>query len=298
MTVNVMSILAGILGMLAVAFLYQITRADRVDLSGKGDSQRKYKYSSSRFGKAYTGGLNKILSESLVVKFAKLIGFNLELVQERIEALGIENSISSIEVVIIKILGIVSLAGGIMGFLLTSNLYVLIGLMSLGAALFFVPEARLKEMMQEQKSDIEAQLPQFIEQTYLCIAAGSTLQDALKYVAENTEGVLGKKVSAVFVNSMYGAKWSDELIRAAIELKIDAFEDFVNDIVIADSTGVNIEDTLKEEVNHINRINKARVMGEIKALQSKLSPLQIVFCMLPMMGIIMMPIVIQIMETL
>lgn len=300
MTVKVMSILVGILGMLIVAFIYQITRADRVNIQDKagGLVRSKYKHSSSSFGKAYSNGVNGIISESFAAKFAKLLGFNIELVQEQIDALGIDKSISAIEIAVMKVLGVMCLGVGVLGFTLTSNLYILIGVISIGAALFMLPEAKIKEMLKEQKSSMEAQLPQFIEQTYLCIAAGSTLQEALSYVAENTEGALGEKVREALINSKYGARWSEELIRIAVELKLEPFEDFVNDIVIADSTGVNIEDTLVEEVDHINRINRARVMGEIKALQSKLNPLQIAFCMLPMMGIIMMPIVIQIMETL
>lgn len=299
MTVKVMSFLVGILGMLIVAFIYQITRAERVSLQDRtGLVRSRYKHSSSSFGRAYEKSGKSIISESFAAKFASLIGLNLDSLQEKIDALGIDKSISAIEIAVMKVLGLICLGVGIAGFVITSNLYILIGVISVGAALFMLPEAKIKEMLKEQKSSMEAQLPQFIEQTYLCIAAGSTLQDALTYVAENTEGVLGQKVTEAFVNSRYGARWSEELIRIATELKLEAFEDFVNDIVIADSTGVNIEDTLRDEVDHINRINRARVMGEIKALESKLNPLQIAFCMLPMMGIIMMPIVIQIMETL
>lgn len=298
MDVKLMSVLAGSLGALIVVFIYQITRTGRVDISGRTGSKSRYAHSSSGFGRFYENGLNRIIPESTAVKFAGLTGCNMDLIQSQIEALGIQESITAIEVAVMKVLGVLCVLLSAAGFVLTENLYILIGLLSVGAALYMLPEARIKEMLAEQKSSMEAQLPLFIEQTYLCIAAGSTIQDALKYVAENTDGVLGLRVRQAFINSMYGARWSDELIKIASDLRLGAFEDFVNDIVVADATGVNIEETLKEEVEHINRINRARVMGEIKALEAKLSPMQIVLCMVPMMGIIMLPIVVQIIETL
>lgn len=298
LTKEVMSVLVAVEGMLIIAFFFQAGRAKRLDISSRLSTEQRYTYSSSSFGRAYSSGMNKVLPERVVEQFAFMLGLNLEKIQNDIYVLGLDGKFSAIEIAVLKVLGLIVFVVGGSLFASTKNLYVILTAFSVGFALFMLPESEIREAKKKRKEEIEACLPRFIEQTYLCIASGANLHDSLNYVSKNMDNALSKSVQRALVDASYGGRWSDELIRVSSGLRIESLEDFVNNVVVADATGVNIEDTLKAEVSHINRVNRSRVMGSIRTLQSSLSPLQIVFCMLPMMGIVMLPIIVQIMETL
>ena len=300
--VRTMSVLGGFLAALVVLFIYTIVKPEKVSAyerlygRGQGSFVKQYRYSSSRFGSFYKNTLRRFISESVLADFARLIGMNTELVENQIRAAGMSDSISVIEVLAMKMLAVVALGAGIALFIITKVIYFLLIGMFAAFVLYLLPESKIKEAIEKKKGTIEAALPRFIEQTYLCISAGTTLEEALRTIAEVTPGELGDMFKTAFTNSMYSGAWDKELVKVALASNVEPFQDFVNDVVIANQTGANIEQTLRDEVDHINIVNRARVMGMIKSLGSKLSPLQIILCMVPMMGIIMFPIFIEIME--
>ena len=66
-------------------------------------------------------------------------------------------------------------------------------------------------------------------------------------------------------------------------------QDFVNNIVVAHQKGIDISDTLRAEVDHINAIRKARIRSNTSELEAKLVLPMAVFCFLPMMCLAVLP---------
>lgn len=299
--VMTMAILVGILAALVVLFIYTITRPQKISIQKRlGNSvpgKTQYAY-SSKFGKFYKNRMSGVVSESFLGKLAELLGINIPLLDSQISDAGASESISGVEIVLLKFLGIVAFVAGLIVFFATKSIYVIIATLFVFFCLFFLPQEKIKEMCKEKKDAIEKELPRFIQEVYLCINAGANLRDALIEVANVTAGQLGEAFRNAFINAEYAGSWSEELTAMARSLKIESLEDFVTDITIADQKGVNQEETLKKELNHINRVARSKTMGEISALESKLSPLQVLFCLLPMLGIVLLPVLIQVLETM
>lgn len=300
--IRMMAVLAGVMAALTVLFLYTVTRPQGMDLRERLHADpsyvRSYVYSNSRFGSFYRKKLSRIVPEGSLMRFGASTGTDIDSLQEKIEAAGLSDRISAIEVAAIKLIAVTASVIGFLAFAASRNMVVLLLTMFLSLSLYLLPEARIKERFRERQDDISAQLPHFIENTYLCIRAGAGLEESLRYIAQTSEGELGAVVRKAFVDASYTGSWEDELTAAAARLKVDAFEDFAGDIVMAMKTGADIEDTLRAEVDKITAVSEARIMGEIKKLPSKLSILQMAFCMLPMIVIVMLPVLIQLLGVL
>lgn len=297
------SILSGVLVMLIITYIYVVTRKDRISIEGRlgsGDSviSRKYTLSESKFASFYNRSLKKSFPEHSVEKASGFFGVSLESLQDKIESVGMQDKISAVEIVLLKVIGIAVAAAGIIATAATANLFVAVPFFFIFLACFMLPQDKIEDRIKENRDEIERMLPRFIEQVYLCTESGAGLEDSLKLVAQNTGGVLGESFRKVFLNAGYTGSWDDEAVKMAKESKVEALEDFVSNIVIAYRKGVDISDILREEAKHINQINKSRVMARITRLKTSLSPLQIFFCMIPMMALVLLPVMIQLLESM
>ncbi len=293
-----MSLIAGIMSGLVVLFFYTICKVERVNIGAlKNNTYRAdyipYKYSKSWFSFIYKRFLVILIPENLVCKFAFSLGIDIGSLQDSIEGLGLGRSISAMEIAIMKLLGILSMVFGMAVYLAGKSLFALftgfIGMM----LLYFLPKSKLDEAYRKRQENILYELPGFIEQTYMCIEAGADLRQALEFVAEKSKGELSRAFFEVFSAASYVSSWERELSIKAASLKVEAFEDFVNDILLAKSKGVEISAALIKEIEHINAIRKAKIMERISSLEAELTLPIMMFCMLPMFAIVMLPVFIQ-----
>lgn len=300
--VRMMAVLAGVMAALMVLFIYTVTRPQGMDLQERLHADpayvRTYVYSKSRFGSFYRKRMSRIVTERDLVAFGASTGTNVDSLQGKIDAAGLSDRISAMEVVAMKVLAAAAFVTGFLAFAASRNLAVLLLAMFISSSLFLLPEAAIRERFRDRQDAVTAQLPHFIENTYLCIRAGAGLEESLRYIAQTSEGELGEAVRRAFVDASYTGSWEEELSAAARRMRVEPFEDFVSDIVMAGRTGADIEDTLRGEVDRITAVSEARIMGEIKKLPSRLSVLQMAFCMLPMIIIVMLPVFIQMLGVL
>lgn len=297
-----MSALFGLIGALIVLFIYVATRPKTVDtekeFGSARDENRVIRYSNTTFGAFYQKFMSRFVKRGAVENFGHFVGVNIDKLDDEIKAAGLEDKYTAIEIVAMKMLAPVAVGAGVIAYISTESLYVLGGAILVAVALFFVPEGDLDDAVKAKKNEILEQLPHYIEETFLCVEAGATLKDSLQYVAENTGGSLGKAIRDAFTASSYGTRWSDELVKMAYSMNIDPLTDFVNDVVIAEEKGTDPSGVLRREVGMIDKLNRARVIGNLKALDAKLTPLQLLIGMLPLMAIIMMPMLIELLDML
>ena len=92
-----------------------------------------------------------------------------------------------------------------------------------------------------------------------------------------------------FRNAEVSGSWTKELLEAAKTLNMDAFSDFVNNIAVAHQKGIDISDTLRQEVDHINAIRKAKIKANTSELEARLVLPMAGFCFIPMMCLAVLP---------
>lgn len=302
LTIETLTVIAGLIAMVIVLFIYVITRPKKMNLGDRMRSNssfvRTYTCSESKFGRFYRKRLNKLMPERSLSGFGKFMGVNFDILNEKILVAGKKDETSVMEILALKVLGIGVLVIGAAAFVFSKNLFVAVIAFYGFAMLFLVPEADIDNEIKKKREDVEAHLMRYVENTRLCMVAGADLEESLRMIAENTEGELGRIVQQAFISATYTGSWEEELTAAADTLKVEEFQNFVSDLVTARKTGTDIESALLSEVERLDAVNEARIMGSVKALPSKLGALQVLFCMIPMFGIVMLPAVIQLLEAL
>ena len=277
MSVLNISILAGALVFLLFLFVMSHYSGERIDLEGRhtrGDVEQKVygrekslMVSRSRFGKAYTSLTGETGITYRIRRMAGLFGIDLYELQEKIELVGMEDRTSAIEIVAMKILGLLSLPViGIPAMMSANILYVLIAFL-IFLSLFSLPQAKVRGAEKEREDAIIRSLP----------------------VSEKSKNALGEVFLKAFRNAEVSGSWTKEFVEAGKVLDMDAFTDFVNNVVVAHQKGIDISGALRSEVNHINAIRRARIRANTSELEAKLVLPMAAFCFLPMMALAVLP---------
>lgn len=296
MTIEIMSGLCALLVLLTGAFFYSLTVSDRIDLTRYyGTEKRLYRTSGSEFGRIYDKYLEKPFGE-MFRKAGALLGMNFQELEEQIQIAGMENKTSAIEIAALKVLGLLFLPAGVISVYVSKDMLYGIIVFVIFAALYLLPEAKLRDRTRERKDRILSELPSFIEQVYLCAETGANLKPALETVSYRFGGELGKIFTEAFRMDGLSKPWDRELLGNCRKLRVEALEDFVTDILGANTTGISINETLKNEVKHINSIHKAHIREKTQKLESGMTIPIMAFFVLPMMAIIMLPIVLEMMD--
>lgn len=301
MTLLTLSVLGGLMVFLVFAFFYSLGKVERVDIFEKlSDAEEylpSYEVSDSFLGRS----CDKFIKRDRSGRFFKLATYfdvNMEYLQNQIRILHKEDTISAVEILAMKILGVIAGAAIAVYALgikdLTTGIIALIVFISL----YYLPQDKIKEGLKERENQVVRELPLFIEQVYMCIEAGAPLQESLMTVAENNGGVLGPLFKEAFIKSSYGGKWEDELYQMIRGVNVEPLEDFVNDILISHAKGTSINDTLRNEVDHIHKIASARQKEMIAKLDTKMMVMFVVFGLLPVLLIVGAPIFLQAMSIL
>lgn len=303
LSVTLMSVLGAVMAGLIIAFLISIFSSEKVDLAGRLDKTRvrdlidespgASHISNTRYGTFYRKVMRKRIGDKGIRKLAQLFGMDLSALQENIELAGMKEKISAEEIVSIKFWG---LCGGVLfggaGILYQDMMYVMAGGVIFFAG-FMLPQDKIKGELKRRNASIIDELPGFIERTYMCMESGANLRQALEMMTETSGGVLGREFKAAFALADYGTGWERELELMGERIHVEALQDFVVDIIMANSKGISVTDTLKEEAEHINTIRRSNAMMAIGALETRVMLLVMVFSLVPTMGILMLPVLIN-----
>ncbi len=299
MSILNISVLTGTLVFLLFLFVMSRFAGKKVDLEGRYTQaeldqkvygrDRNLRVSASRLGKAYTKFNGDPAASYRIRKSASLFGIDLYELQEKIELVGMKDKTSAVEIVTMKLLGLISIpVFGIPAMMSKNVLYILLAFLVF-LSLFSLPQAKVRGAERSREDSIIMELPVFIEQLYMCTEAGSNLYEALTVVSEKSNNALGEIFLKAFRNSEISGSWTKELIEAGKTLNIDAFQDFVNNIVVAQQKGIDISGALRSEVDHINAIRRSRIRANTSELEAKLVLPMAVFCFLPMMCLAVLP---------
>lgn len=306
MSIPVLSFLVTVLVILISMFIYSLFDSQKVDLLGRVDDialnsilkrNKGYEPSGSSFGKFYKKHL-EIRFIGKLEKLSSLLGVNMDYLQEKIELAGMKEKISAVEILALKVIGLMIIPVVGIPVLMSKQLFFSLLAFILFVALFFLPSEKVNDAIKEREKAIIHELPQLIEQLYMCMESGANLKPSLEIVSQKIGGVLGRELQAALTLSLYSGSWEKELTEMAEKTNVEPLQDFINDILIAFDKGISIVDILQEEVKHINSIRRSKLREERQTLQSKLIIPISLFFLLPTMVIIMFPIVIESLKAL
>ena len=303
MSVTTMSILGALIAALITAFFASVFTTEKVDLEGRLERTRVKEMveasaahgtiSQTRYGRFYQNVFRRRLGVEAVRRMAGMLGIDLEQVQEDIELAGLTEKLSAEELASMKFLGLCGgiLFGGI-GLWYQDFLYLSVA-GAIFAAGFWLPQDKIKAALKKRNQSIIDELPAFIERSYMCMESGANLRQALEMIADTSDSVLGKEFKQAFTLADYGTGWERELEAMAKRIQVEALQDFVVDIITANAKGISVTETLKEEAEHINTIRRSHSMMAIGALETRVMLLVMVFSLIPTMGVLLLPVMIN-----
>lgn len=303
MSVTMMSVLGALLSSLIVAFFVAVFSSEKIDLAGRLDRSKvkelvdesdcSASISNTGYGTFYKNVFEKYLGDSGIHRLASMLGMDLAGLQEQIDLAGLGEKFSAQELLSMKFLGLcgVALFGGI-GALRQDIFFIGLGgiLFLLG---YLIPQNKIKEALKKRNNKIINELPGFIERTYMCMESGANLKQALEMIADSSDGVLGQEFKTALTMANYGTGWERELENMASKIQVEALQDFVVDVIMANSKGISVTETLREEAEHINIIRRANAMETIGHLETKVTMLSMAFSLIPAMGVLMFPLLIN-----
>lgn len=303
MSVMTMSILGALLAALIVAFIASLFFTEKVDLEGRiqknmveemvSGAEPDRTITDTRYGNFYQHTFKRYMSNSTVSRMARLMGVDLRALQESVELAGLKEVTSAEELASMKFLGISgAVLFGSLGIIARDLLYIGVAVTVFGAG-YILPQDKIKGAIKKRNNDILNELPGFVERTYMCMESGANLRQALEIVAQKSGGVLGREFIQAFTLAGYGTGWEKELELMATRIQVEPLQDFIVDIITANAKGVSVTNALKEEAEHINNIRRANALMAIGPLENQVMMLVMVFSLLPTMGILLLPVLIN-----
>lgn len=187
---------------------------------------------------------------------------------------------------------IICVAVGIMvGILIGTKLKGLATVASagLGAMVgYILPELYLLQKRREWRNNIECELPNALDLMSISMAAGSTFDDAVRTVAENSEGALAEGFRDVLANARF-MDITDALKQFADNAGVQPLTIFVASLIQARQTGAQFVEVLNNQAQTVRTYRRQKLEEEINKIGTKML-IPIIFLIFPaLFGMLLAP---------
>lgn len=187
---------------------------------------------------------------------------------------------------------VICIAVGIMvGILIGTKLNGLatVAAAGLGAMVgYILPELYLLQKRREWRNDIERELPNALDLMSISMAAGSTFDDAVRTVAENSEGALAEGFRDVLANARF-MDITDALKQFASNACVQPFTVFVASLIQARQTGAQFVEVLENQAQTVRTYRRQKLEEEINKIGTKML-IPIIFLIFPaLFGVLLAP---------
>jgi tight adherence protein C len=168
-----------------------------------------------------------------------------------------------------------------------SSLIGMMGWITLGAVVFFIPDLVLANQARERKKAIQHALPDTLDQITISVEAGLGFEAAMARAARTGDGPLNEELSRALSEIQLGAARHDALRGLVDRTHVPELRHFVLAIIQAESYGLPVAQVLRVQAKEL-RV-KRRQRAEERALKI---PVKIVFplaiCILPTLFIVIL----------
>ncbi len=301
------SLLVGLLVFTVAHFIISlITDTRKISLEERLQNTREHEireilkektYSDTRYGRFHKVYIGPYISRypNVFNQITKLLGINIDALEQQIRDARLEKTFTAEEVVSMKLLG----GLGMIIFILLSlsfNFNMPLALIAVLCYLFgvFMPQKMIDKNIKERKERIENDLPDFLDLVKSVTESGLGIQEALNKVSARTRGPLAEEFRAVMIETRAnGGQWRLAMENMAFRNNIENLSDVVSDILIAYEKGTSITDTLKKEADMMRQIRNSRIQEKARGLSVKLIVPMAIFNFLPLLALMIGPMLIE-----
>lgn len=171
-----------------------------------------------------------------------------------------------------------------------------------GTLCFLLMVTRVTHQVQsaadEKKDALIRALPRFIDLFLSALEVHLPPDVAIIATANAVPCVASDELKQTFAEMKIGAKsWQQALEDIAHKYEVDAFSDFVLDIITAEKKGVSITESVRRQSYEIRQTTLLRAKEKTAKMSTTILIPVVIFKLLPLIIIMMLPIAIQILRT-
>lgn len=153
---------------------------------------------------------------------------------------------------------------------------------------YILPELYLLQKRREWRNNIERELPNALDLMSISMAAGSTFDDAVRTVAENSEGALAEGFRDVLANARF-MDITDALKLFASNAGVQPLTIFVASLIQARQTGAEFVEVLENQAQTVRTYRRQKLEEEINKIGTKML-IPIIFLIFPaLFGVLLSP---------
>jgi len=155
---------------------------------------------------------------------------------------------------------------------------------------YVLPEAWLDSRLKKRKIEIERAAPDFAVLLSAVLSAGGVgVNEALKVVAEQIGGELGKEVNRTFVEIASGHRRGDALSALAERCGVQEITEVVRAVQTAERFGVPIAEALKDLAVQVYMLRRAKAEEKLGRAQVAVILPMLLFFIMPLLGMLFYP---------
>lgn len=269
-------------GLLAIGLL-QARTSPRGVAGALSSIERHYARAAPAHGRAASSSQLPGWARSLALRLSPS-GFGSRL-QHRLDVAG--NPVAWTADRILAAKGIGLLAGCALGILigLGATGLVILAVIILGAAGFFLPDVLLYNAGQKRQARIVTALPDALDMLTVCVEAGLGFDAALAQVARNTNGPLADEFARALQEMQIGRSRTEAMRGMADRTTVPELRTFASALVQAGELGVPVARVLREQAAEMRIRRRQRAEEKAQKVPVKIM-FPVVLCIFPALLII------------
>ena len=199
-------------------------------------------------------------------------------------------------IVFIRLFTISMFLIGMLASLLLKNYIIAICVAFISFYAFILPTSLVQSKARKRQAEFEGCLPRYLDLLQTALKVQIPVAAAIKITAESVNGLLSEELLRSLAKSEIGAEnWQSALYEVAEKYEVDAFSDFVMDVVTAFSKGTDISESVERQCRDIKQTSLLKAKENASKVTSTILIPIAIFKMMPLMVMLFLPIIIQLM---
>lgn len=199
-----------------------------------------------------------------------------------------------------KVIGIIVIFSFLVLYFSLGSIYYMIIAICCGFPLYKYNEYIAKQKANERKFQLEQDLPRFLDLFATAIAVNIPVEEAITLTCSSIDNsVLSEELLATMADAQMGAtNWQTALENLANDYQVDSLSDFVVDLLTSYEKGSSIQESIERQNKEIKKQSLLKMKERAAKLKNSVLVPIVLFKFVPMIGMFLIPVSVQVSTTL